>query len=269
MSLRSLAVVAVVLSAWAMPAQAQGIELRFHEGLVTLSTQNAPLSAILTEWAKQGGTTIVNGEKVAGAPMSLQLDAVPERQALEVLLRGVSGYMLAPRPTGTPGVSVFDRIMILPTSAAPVNAAAPAGRGFPTASAAPRPPFPRPSMPPPPVMPEPEELEEEDPPQDIAPEDAEAIEEAEEEPQVVTPQVRPRPMPRAFPGLIPGGQPMPFQIPDDQPEEVEPDDAETQPTAQPGNPFGIPAGTTSRPGVVTPVPRGPQQQRTPRTDPEP
>ena len=141
MSLRSLAVVAVVLLSWAGPANAQGIKLRFHEGLVTLSTQNAPLRAILNEWAKQGGTTIVNGEKVAGAPMSIELNAVSERQALEVLLRGVSGYMLAPRPTGTPGVSVFDRIMILPTSSAPANAAAPAGRGFPTASAA-RPPFP-------------------------------------------------------------------------------------------------------------------------------
>jgi hypothetical protein len=262
MSLRSLAVAAVLLS-WAVPASAQGIDLRFHEGLVTLSTQNAPLRAILTEWAKQGGTTIVNGEKVAGAPMSLELNAVPERQALEVLLRGVSGYMLAPRPAGTPGVSVFDRIMILPTSNAPANAAAPAGRGFPTASAAPRPPFPRPAMPQPPVVPSPEELEE-DPPEDIAPE-----EEIEEEPPVVTPQVRPRPMPRVFPGLVPGGQPVPFQIPDDQPEEVEPDDPATQPTApQPGNPFGIPAGATSRPGVVTPVQRGPEQ-RTPRTDPEP
>ncbi len=103
----------------AVPANAQAVKLRFHDGLVTLSTQNAPLRAILTEWARQGGTTIVNGERWPEPPLSLELNAVPERQALDVLLRGVSGYMLAPAsPAGQPGVSVFDRIMILPTSTA-------------------------------------------------------------------------------------------------------------------------------------------------------
>jgi hypothetical protein len=241
----------------AAPASAQAVRLRFHDGLVTLTTQNAPLRAILSEWARQGGTTIVNGDRVAGPPMSLELNAVPERQALDVLLRSVSGYMLAPRPIGDAGVSVFDRIMILPTSAAPANASpAPgAGRGFP----APRPGMPQPvMMPQPPIIPDPEQLEE-DPPQDVAPE--------EEEAPVVTPQLRPRPqMPRGMvPGLLPPGQP--FEIPQDDPE-VQPEETAEPAVATPANPFGLPAGATSRPGVVTPVPRGPQQ-RTPREDPEP
>ncbi len=126
MSLKSLAVVAAVLFCCAAPASAQAVRLRFHDGLVTLSTQNAPLRAILVEWARQGGTTIVNGDRVVGPPLSLELNAVPERQALDVLLRSVSGYMLAPRAAGSPGVTVFDRIMILPTSTAPANAPPPA-----------------------------------------------------------------------------------------------------------------------------------------------
>ena len=259
MSLRFLAVFTAMLLCWALPARAQGVKLRFHDGLVTLSTQNAPLRAILSEWARQGGTTIVNGERVAGPPMSLELNAVSERQALDVLLRGVSGYMLAPRPLGTPGVSVFDRIMILPTSTAPANPG-PAGRGFPPPGARPgvRPPIPQPIMPDPPVFPNPEELED-NPPDDIAPE--------EEEAPVVQPVVRPRPQQRVFPGLIPGGQAQPFEIPQDVPEETDPDPV-PQPQAIPGNPFGLPAGATSRPGVVTPVPQRPQQG-TPRADPEP
>ena len=255
MSLRLLAIFTATLLCCALPARAQGIKLRFHDGLVTLSTQNAPLRAILSEWARQGGTTIVNGDRVAGAPMSLELNAVPERQALDVLLRSVSGYMLAPRPLGTAGVSVFDRIMILPTSAAPA-APGPGGRGFPQPGM--RPQVPRPMMPQPPIQ-TPEEILEDDPPQDVPPE--------EEEAPVVQPVVRPRPQQRVFPGLIPGGQAQPFEIPQDIEEETEPDPA-PQPQATPGNPFGLPAGATSRPGIVTPVPQRPQPG-VPRPDPEP
>jgi hypothetical protein len=246
MSLKRLALSAAILVCCAVPAGAQGVKLRFHNGLVSLSTQNAPLRAILAEWARQGGTTIVNAERVAGPPLSLELDAVPERQALDVLLRQVSGYIVAPRPIGTPGVSVFDRIMILPTSSAPANAA-PAGRAFPQPRTAPQP-----VMPQPPVVQEPEELEE-DPPQDVAPDD---------DATVVTPQLRPRPQSR---DIIPGIRPQPFEIP---PQEEPAEESQEAQPAIPGNPFGLPAGATSRPGIVTPVPQGPQQ-RTPRTDPEP
>jgi hypothetical protein len=261
MSFKSLAVCAAVLLSCAAPASAQAVRLRFHDGLVTLNTQNAPLRAILTEWARQGGATILNAERVSGPPMSLELNAVPERQALDVLLRTVSGYIAAPRAAGSTSVAVFDRIVILPTSTAPANVppTAAAGRGFPQ----PRPGvgMPRPVMPQPPIVPDPEELEEE-PPQDVPPDE-------QEEPTLVTPQVRPRPgvqLPRGMvPGLLPPGQP--FEIPEQEPE-PEPEPDEEPAVATPGNPFGIPAGATSRPGVVTPVPRG-QQERAPREDPDP
>jgi hypothetical protein len=260
MSLKRLAVAAAVLLGCAVPAHAQAVKLRFHDGLVTLSTQNAPLRAILSEWARQGGTTIVNGERVAGPPLSLELNAVPERQALDVLLRSVSGYMLGPRPAGTSGISVFDRIMILPTSTPPPNAPAPAqGRGFPT----PRPLMPQPggpAMPPQfpqlPIVPTPDDIE-----------NAQDIGFDQDEPPVVAPQLRPRPIPR---DIVPQpGQPLPFELPTDDPD-VDPAELPVvqPPRPTPGNPFGVPTGATSRPGVITPVPQG-APPRPPRPEPEP
>jgi hypothetical protein len=250
MSFKRLAITATVLLCCAAPAHAQAVKLRFHDG-------NAPLRAILSEWARQGGTTIVNAERVAGPPLTLELNAVPERQALDVLLRSVSGYMLGPRPAGTPGVSVFDRIMILPTSTPPANAPAPAtGRGFPT----PRQLMPQPAVMPPqfpqlPMVPSPDDIEEELP-QDI-----------DQDIPVVAPQLRPRPLPRDI--MPQPGQPLPFEIPQDDPDIDPAEQPVVQPTRPtPGNPFGLPSGTTSRPGVVTPVPQG-VPPRPPRTDPEP
>jgi hypothetical protein len=263
MSFKRLAVTATVLCCCAAPAHAQAVKLRFHDGLVTLNTQNAPLRAILSEWARQGGTTIVNGDRVAGPPLSLELNAVPERQALDVLLRSVSGYMLAPRPAGTAGVSVFDRIMILPTSTPPANPppTQAAGRGFPT----PRPLMPQPGGPPVmppqfpqlPIVPTPDDIE--DLEQDIGLD--------QDVPPVVAPQLRPRPIPR---DIVPQpGQPLPFELPQDDPD-VDPAELPVAQPARPtpGNPFGLPNGTTSRPGIVTPPPQG-VPPRPPRTDPEP
>src|SRR5471032_1152184 len=99
----------------------QPLRLQIASGRVTLHAQNVPVRTILTEWARLGGAKIVNGDRVVGAPVTLDLENVPERQALEILLRGVSGYMFALRVPGTPGASMYDRIMILPTSAAPRN----------------------------------------------------------------------------------------------------------------------------------------------------
>src|SRR5262245_58114906 len=93
-------------------ASAQQVTIQIQDGRVTLAAQNAPVRQILNEWARVGGVKIVNAEKVLGPPMTLQLSDVPERQALETLLRGVSGYLLGVRAPGTIGRSTFDRILI-------------------------------------------------------------------------------------------------------------------------------------------------------------
>ena len=118
-TLRCLLLAALVAAATPTLAGAGEFELTIQRGRVTLVAQNAPLQDILAEWARIGQTTIVNGERLAGSPLTLQLIDVPEEQALETLLRSASGYVVAPRATPIPGASRFDRIFILASSGRP------------------------------------------------------------------------------------------------------------------------------------------------------
>jgi hypothetical protein len=127
-----LAVVAL-LAAGATSAAAQGVTLEFQgSGKVRLVAQNVSVSQILAEWSRRGRTTIVNGERVTGPPVTLELQNVTEQEALDIVLRNVSGYLVAARETSISGASSYDRIYILPTSSRPTTAAA-------VASAAPQP----------------------------------------------------------------------------------------------------------------------------------
>jgi hypothetical protein len=107
----------------AAPAHAQSITLEIKDGRVNLDATNAPARAILAEWARVGGTKVVGAEKISGGPLTLKLVDTPERQALDIILRSVAGYMAAPRmASATPGASAYDRILILPTtSTAPTS----------------------------------------------------------------------------------------------------------------------------------------------------
>ena len=107
-----------------VPASAQQLKLAFNDGRVSLDANAVPVRTILVEWAKLGGTKVIGGERVAGSPLTVKLDNVPESQALEIVLRSVAGYMAAPRgATGLPGASMYDRILVLATSASPAPAA--------------------------------------------------------------------------------------------------------------------------------------------------
>jgi hypothetical protein len=99
------------------------VSLTIQGGRVTLVAKDATLRQILAEWARVGQTRIVNAERVPGGPLTLQLTNVPEEQALETLLRPLSGYVAAPRSTEAANLSRFDRILVMPTPAAPPPAA--------------------------------------------------------------------------------------------------------------------------------------------------
>ena len=101
-------------------AAAGELKLTIQNGLVTLIAEDVPLSTIMAEWARVGQTKIVNGDKIF-TPVSLQIVDTPERKALDIVLRTASGYMAAERAVPMANASVFDRIMILPTSQAPAN----------------------------------------------------------------------------------------------------------------------------------------------------
>jgi len=212
----------LVLMCVATPARAE-LRLGFREGRVTLVARDVSVRQILAEWAKVGGTQVVNLDRISAAPVTLQLDGVPERQALEVILRSVAGYVAAPRRPENPGVSQYDRILVMAVSNPPAAAAAAAGRpvGAPPAF----PPAPRdivaPMPGPGPIFPTPTESEADD-------DDAANL-------------VPPRPG-VAFPGMP--GVPTPA-VP-----------GAAQPNARP--PSGPPAGANV-PGVVVPAPQPPNQ----------
>jgi hypothetical protein len=234
MGLRIALTALVLLAGAATSAHAQSVSLEFNAGLVTLRAQNAPVRTILAEWARLGGATVLNGDRVAGAPLTLELTGVPERQALDIILRSVAGYMLAPRPAGSVGVSAFDRILILPTSTAP------------RAPAAPPPAVGRAVLPQPQLIRPPAEADDDIP---------------EDDPGSDAPPPQPRGIPTPRPGLPPQPiiGPEPQIIEDDGQAEAPPSPGTVTPT--PANPFGVPAGSSARPGVIAPVPQPQQGQR--------
>src|SRR5262245_48534802 len=123
---RSIVAAFFVILCGAVSAPAQTLSLEFHEGRVRLTAENVPVSRILAEWARVGGTKIVNGERVTGAPVTLTIVDTPEQQALDTVLRGAAGYMVLARETTPAGASTLDRILVLPTTTrAPAAAALP------------------------------------------------------------------------------------------------------------------------------------------------
>jgi hypothetical protein len=134
-AMKSLCLASLIVLASATTAFAQ-LKLEIKDGRVSLDAKSVPARQILAEWAKIGGTRIVGGDKVTGAPLTLKFADLPERQALDIILRNVAGYMAAPRQaSAAAGASAYDRILILATSTPPANAAATAGRGSPGTTA--------------------------------------------------------------------------------------------------------------------------------------
>jgi hypothetical protein len=119
---RALLFTVALSASAAWPAAAQNLKVDFHDGRVSVEATSVPVRTILTEWGKIGGTKIMGAERVSGAPITVKLINVTEAQALETILRSVAGYMAAPRHTGT-GASMYDRILVMATSAVPPAAA--------------------------------------------------------------------------------------------------------------------------------------------------
>src|SRR5262245_9792163 len=94
------------------------VQVTMQDGKVSVIAKDATLRQIMVEWARVGQTKVVNVERIPGGPMTLELKNLPEDQALEILMRPLSGYMAAPRALRAPTLSKFDRILVMPTVAA-------------------------------------------------------------------------------------------------------------------------------------------------------
>jgi len=119
-----------VFSLGAASTASADVQLTMQNGRVSVVAKDATVRQILTEWARVGQTKIVNVERIPGGPMTIELHNVTESQALEILLRAMSGYIAAPRPVeaaNATNLSRFDRIIVMPTlaSARPAVASTP------------------------------------------------------------------------------------------------------------------------------------------------
>jgi hypothetical protein len=121
--MKSLLATVALLVACALPANAQQLTLHISNGRVTLDAVNVSARQILAEWARIGGTNVVGADKITGAALTLKLVDTPERQALDIILRNVAGYMAAPRRVASAGASAYDRILVMATSVSAAQAA--------------------------------------------------------------------------------------------------------------------------------------------------
>jgi len=222
------------------------VKLTIQDGRVSIVAKDATVRQILTEWARVGQTKVVNVERIPGGPQTIELTNVPEAEALDVLLRSISGFIAAPRttPAGA-GASQFDRIVVMPTAAAPrAPVSAAAASVTPTAM--------------PTVMPQPMPAQADDDSDDERPQPPAGVMPPPgvpprgpifnqfPQPQVVTPQGGPMPQPYN------PAQPPQMVQPPPQPQQQSP---AQQPSAQPTAPFG----GVAVPGMVAPAPAQPNQ----------
>jgi hypothetical protein len=126
--MRKLSIGAMAAFLFTASTASADVQLVLSGGRVSIVAKDATLRQILAEWARVGQTTVVNIERIPGGPLTLELTDVSEGEALDVLLRSVSGYMAAPRETPVDDLSIFDRIFVMPVSAAPRPAPAPASQ---------------------------------------------------------------------------------------------------------------------------------------------
>jgi hypothetical protein len=228
------------------------VQLNIRDGRVTLAAKDATVRQILAEWARVGQTRVINAERMTGGPITVELTDVPEEQALDLLLRNVSGYVAAPRPTAVGTLSRYDRILVMPTAAAARQ---------PLAAAAVSPVAQRPN-----VVPEGGNTADDEPIGNVPPTTVVAPARG----PIFTTTLQQAPangIPATAPG--PNGVPLPTGLPVPNPTTQFvptpnfPDQAPTIPSPQtaPSSPQGV-----SRPGMIVPAPAAPipgQAQRPP------
>ena len=125
--MRALRTLALATCTWLglAPVARAEVRISIHNGRVSIVAKDATVRQILVEWARVGKTRIVNVERIPGGPMTLELKDVSEAEALDVLLRSLSGYMAAPRLTNASAdLSAYDSIVVMPTTAAAAPRAA-------------------------------------------------------------------------------------------------------------------------------------------------
>ena len=127
-------------------ASAQSLALRIEKGLVTIDATNVTVDEILARWTAATGLNVVSKSGVGSdVPVTVRLSGVSEREALQTVLRDMSGYIMGERRDPLTGLVTIDRLLILPQSGAQATAStvprvAPGGRRNPFVRGTPTPP---------------------------------------------------------------------------------------------------------------------------------
>lgn len=228
-----IALFSIALTASAASAD---VKVTIQNGRVSIAAKDATVRQILTEWARVGQVKIVNVERIPGGPQTIELTNVPEAEALDVLLRSISGFIAAPKTTPVAAnASQFERLVVMPTAAAPRPPVSAAASAVPTPTMMPQ------QLPAPPD----DDVDDERPqPTVVLPGGAGRgpIFNQFPPPQVVTPQ-------GASPVVIPFN---PAQV-------QQPQQPVQQPSAVPTAPFG----GVAVPGMIAPAPQQPGQLNQP------
>jgi hypothetical protein len=176
-----------------------GVSLTIRDGLVTLKADQASIRQILAEWERQGQMKVVGAEKITAAPVTLTFKDVPEKMALDIVMRGIPGYMAIDRTTAAAGVSAsrFDRLVVMARATTPVPAMAAAGSRPAPAAAQPVMPQQPPAFSPPVYAGMPPQAGDDDQPQQ--PDRSDADQFANQEPPMPEAPVV-SPYPNAYPG---------------------------------------------------------------------
>lgn len=113
---RVIPLLVIFVSLLATPAFSAGgdVVVVLHDGLASITARDAAVSDVLRAWSRAGGTTIVNGELLRSARLTLQVVDMPEEQALDVVLRSAIGYVARRRSAPAADASAFDRVIVLP-----------------------------------------------------------------------------------------------------------------------------------------------------------
>ena len=222
------------LSLLAASTASADVQVSMHDGRVTIVAKDATLRQIMSEWARVGQTKVVNVERIPGGPMTLELKDVPEDQALDILMRSLSGYLAAPRALQSPTLSRFDRILVMPTvAAARAPATAATAPPAPVFQAAPTPTFQ------PPIAPQPDDNDDQPAQNPQNPPGRGPVFTAFPQPQVVNPNAVPG---NGLPFVPPPGMNLPG--------------ANTPPPAAPSAVPTAPVGVAI-PGMPVPMPAQP------------
>lgn len=112
-----LIVAALLTLSVASQARAQALQLDVHDGLVWLNADHVSLGEIVRQWARTRDLRVVRPELLEGVVITLRLSGVPESEAVQILLRGVTGYVAVMDDTTAVPFPILKRLVLVSPTA--------------------------------------------------------------------------------------------------------------------------------------------------------